>query len=121
MRFLHFSHAGNDLVLRIVSFQVLKLCQERRIFRPPVGIVTVFSGGALAIVKLRTFPSESISEGSSKVISRYWPASNVHPDGFSNRKAMVPSATSLRSFNLHMKPGEAAAWLIIVLLPIRPK
>src|SRR3984957_2077262 len=38
MRFLHFSHAGNDFVLRIVSFQTLKLCQERRIFWPPVGI-----------------------------------------------------------------------------------
>jgi hypothetical protein len=31
---------------------------------------------------------------------------------------MVPSATSLRSFNLHMKPGDAAAVLIIELLPM---
>src|SRR5579872_653834 len=40
-------------------------------------------------------------------------------DGFSNRKATVPSATSLRSFNLHMKAGDAAAVLIIGLLPTR--
>src|ERR1700674_1725033 len=31
---------------------------------------------------------------------------------------MVPSATSLRSFSLHMKPGDAAAVLIIGLLPM---
>jgi hypothetical protein len=31
----------------------------------------------------------------------------------------VPSATSLRSFSLHMKPADAAAVLIIDLLPIR--
>src|ERR1039457_6209176 len=35
-RFLHFSHAGNQLVLRIVSFQTLKLCEERRVLRPPI-------------------------------------------------------------------------------------
>src|SRR5665213_4043229 len=38
MRFLHFTHAGNSLVLRIASLQPLKLCEERRVFRPPVGI-----------------------------------------------------------------------------------
>src|SRR5665213_571231 len=84
-----------------------------------VATIKVSSCGALAIKKLRTFPSESVSEGSSKVISRYWPALNVQPDGFSNRKAMVPSATSLRSFSLQLKPGDAAATLIIGLLPIR--
>jgi hypothetical protein len=38
MRFLHFRHAGNELVLRIVFFQALKLCQERRIFWASVGV-----------------------------------------------------------------------------------
>jgi hypothetical protein len=79
------------------------------------------SCGALAIEKLRTFPSESVSEGSSKVISRYWPALNAHPDGFSNRKAMVPFATSLRSFSLQLKPGDAAAVLIIVSFRYAPR
>src|ERR1019366_4923344 len=37
-RFRHFSHTGNQLVLRIVSFQALKLVEERRILRPPIGI-----------------------------------------------------------------------------------
>src|ERR1700693_587100 len=62
---------------------------ERRIAHPR-GHHQRFFVRALAIEKLRTFPSESVSRGSSKVISRYWPALNVHPDGFSNRKAMVP-------------------------------
>ncbi len=37
----------------------------------------------------RTFPSASIPEGSSKVISRYWPDLNVQFDGFLSWNAVV--------------------------------
>jgi len=39
----------------------------------------------------RTFPSASIPEGSSKVISRYWPDLNVQFDGFLNWNAVMPA------------------------------
>src|ERR1039458_10788764 len=55
----------------------------------------------------RTFPSASISEGSSKVMSRYWPDLNVQFDGFSNRNAVVRSATSCLLKSLAIVTGEA--------------
>jgi hypothetical protein len=58
----------------------------------------------------RTFPSASISEGSSKVISRYWPDLNVQFDGFSNRNAVVLSATSCLLKSLAIVTGEAVVF-----------
>src|ERR1035438_3351066 len=55
----------------------------------------------------RTLPSASISEGSSKVMSRYWPDLNVQFDGFSNRNAVARSATSCLLKSLAIVTGEA--------------
>jgi hypothetical protein len=64
--------------------------------RMRVATMRLFSYGALAIVNVRVFPSASVSDGVSRVISTAWPASNVQPDGFSKWKAMAPSAISWR-------------------------
>ena len=55
----------------------------------------------------RMFPSASVSEGSSRVMSRYWPDLNVQFDGFSKRNAVVPSATSCLLKSLAIVTGEA--------------
>src|SRR5947207_6663865 len=55
------------------------------------------SSGALAIENVRMFPSASVSGGSMSVRLMYWPALKVKAPGFSNRKASVRSATSIRS------------------------
>lgn len=47
------------------------------------------------------------TEGSSKVISRNWPALNVQFDGFSKRNAVVRSATSCLLTSLDRVTGEA--------------
>src|ERR1035441_5429595 len=61
-----------------------------------VATMRLFSCGALAMVNVRVFPSASVSGGASRVRSIAWPASNVQSVGFSNRKAIVPSAISWR-------------------------
>ena len=76
--------------------------------RMRVATIRVSSWGALAMENDRTFPSASISEGSSKVMSRYWPDLNVQFDGFSNRNAVVPSATSCLLKSLAIVTGETA-------------
>jgi hypothetical protein len=56
----------------------------------------------------RMFPSASVSEGSSRVMFRYWPDLNVQFDGFSKRNAVVPSATSCLLKSLAIVTGETA-------------
>src|ERR1017187_5221839 len=56
---------------------------------------------------VRVFPSASVSEGSSKLMSRNWPAWNIQFDGFSKRNAVVRSATSCRLTSLDRVTGEA--------------
>jgi hypothetical protein len=55
------------------------------------------SNGALAMEKVRTFPSESVSGGFSNVRSADCPRLKSNPTGFSKWKAIVPSATSTLS------------------------
>src|ERR1035437_8545028 len=67
--------------------------------------------GALEIEKARTFPSASVSGGSSIVRSIDCPARYSHPCGFSNRKDMVWSATISR-------PTRAVVWLVSAALMV---
>ena len=60
----------------------------------------------------RTFPSASTSEGSSKVMSRYWPDLNVQSNGFSKLNAVVPSAISCLLKSLAIVTGEAVVVVI---------
>src|SRR5665213_3603798 len=80
-----------------------------------VATIRVSSLGPLAIEKLRTLPSESVSGGSSKVMSRYWPALNAQLAGRSKRKAIVPSAISCRLKSLAVV-SEGIGVVVIVLL-----
>src|ERR1035441_5990649 len=56
---------------------------------------------------VRVFPSASVSAGSSRVISRNWPALNVQFEGFSKRNAIVRSATSCLLTSLDRITGAA--------------
>jgi hypothetical protein len=64
-----------------------------------------------------SFPSASVSEGSSKVMSRYWPALNVQFDGFSKRNVVVRSATSCLLTSLDRVTGEAV--VVVMSFPSR--
>src|ERR1039458_6996961 len=81
-----------------------------------VATIRVSSLGPLAIEKLRTLPSESVSGGASKVMSRYWPALNAQLAGLSKRKAIVTSATSCRLKSLAEVGGGVGVVVIVLLL-----
>jgi hypothetical protein len=68
-----------------------------------------FFVGALAMENVRVLPSASVSEGSTKVMSRNWPALNVQSPGFLKRNALVHSVTSSLLTSLDRVTGEAVA------------
>src|SRR6187397_526298 len=78
--------------------------------------------GALAMEKVRTFPSESVSGGFSKVRSTDCPGLKSNPGGFSNRKAIVPSAVSalFRSLDAYADTGISSAAMIKLTAGIHP-
>jgi hypothetical protein len=62
--------------------------------RMRVANISWSSNGALAMEKVRTFPSASVSGGFGNVRSADCPGLKSNPVGFSKWKAIVPSATS---------------------------
>src|ERR1017187_2441120 len=102
---------GPSIFTAAPSGIVLNTCLNA-VSRIRVATIRVSSLGPLAIEKLRTLPSESVSGGSSKVMSRYWPALNAQLVGRSKRKAIVPSAISCRLKRLAVVIGGVATTVI---------
>src|SRR5579859_6878295 len=92
MRFLHFRHAGDQLVLWIVFFQALKVSEERCILWPPVGIK---EKNALRQLLLR-WPLDDTSKRRN--------ANSASEEYDRSRRIILKNQVSGWPFNLHSGP-----------------